>query len=63
VREGLGQRGQVGEVIGAVGQVDVEVAALLGEREVAGGVDREGEHAGVASEDRRGAVALVDVGA
>jgi hypothetical protein len=61
VGEGFGRAAQVVVVAGAVGEVDVEVAGGLGEGEVAGAVEREGEDAGVVGEDRRGAVALVDV--
>ena len=43
------------------GKADVEIAALFAKREVARTVDREREDGRVIGEDRRGAVALMDV--
>jgi hypothetical protein len=59
--QGTVERAQVVGVAAAVGQGDVEVARRLAEREVPGAVERDREHARVAGEDRRRAVALVDV--
>ena len=52
---------QIVVVLQAIGEGEVEVAGLLAQREVGGGVGREGEHPRIAGEDRRGAVALVHV--
>ena len=57
----LRQRREVLVVAGAVLERDVEVADFLAEREVVRAVHREREHRRLVAEDRRGAVALVDV--
>ena len=55
------ERLQVFAVATAVGQLDVERAALFAEGEVLRSVHREGEDVGIAGEDRGGAVALVHI--
>ncbi len=61
IRQGPLQGPQVGVIPDAVLQGQVEVARLLVQGEVAGRVHREGEHPGVACEDRRRTVPLVHV--
>ena len=61
IRQHGPDRRQIGLVLQAIGEGQVEVAGLLAQREVRGGVGREGEHARIAREDRCGAVALVHV--
>jgi hypothetical protein len=54
LRDVRGEDGEVLFVADAVGQGDVEAAALLAQREIARAVDREGEYFGVIAEDGGG---------
>ena len=59
--EAVVEMGQVGFVAAAVGQLDVEIAAFLGEGKVARAVDGESENAVVVGQDAGRAVALMHV--
>jgi hypothetical protein len=61
LRQRVVERGQVGLVGAAIGQLHVQVARFLAEGEVLRAVQREREHGRVVAEDRRRAVALVHV--
>ena len=52
---------QVGIVVAAVWQFDVEIAGFLLEGKITGAVDGEGENTVVAAQDAGGAVALMDI--